>query len=285
MNVLIFGCGYLGTRVARRWLAAGNRVHVLTRTAERARELSHMGLLPILGDVAEPPSLTGLPACDVVLFAVGYDRQAPHSKREVYVNGLRNALGSPAGAAGRWISISSTSVYGQSSGEWVNEDVPTQPATDGGQICLDAESVVQDWSARTGNRATVLRLSGIYGPDRLLSRADQLRRGVPLEGSPEAWLNLIHVDDAAEIVVRTAELPGPPEVLLVTDDEPIERREYYGRLAQLASAPAPEFLNATPVELNKRCSNERLKKLGYELRFATIRTGLLHAWEASRGAT
>lgn len=285
MKALVIGCGYLGERVARRWKGAGHEVHVLTRSAERARTFADQGWHPVQGDVAEPGSLAGLPACDVVLFAVGFDRGGPHPKRTVYVDGLENALRSAAGTGAgsegppRWITISSTSVYGQTGGEWVDEDSPTEPAAEGGQICLEAEQRVDAWRTGTGGVATVLRLSGIYGPGRLLARAQQLRDRKPLTGRGDAWLNLIHVDDAADLVCRVAEMAAPPQRLLVTDDRPIPRAEYYSLLARLADAPPPEFaVEGAGPDLNKRCSNQRLKSLGLTLSYPTIDLGLPHSW-------
>ena len=76
MTKLIFGCGYLGSRVAQRWRDAGQRVFVATRSRERARSLVEEGFEPIVADVMQPQSLVGLPTADTVLYAVGYDRAA-----------------------------------------------------------------------------------------------------------------------------------------------------------------------------------------------------------------
>lgn len=279
MRILILGCGYLGERVACNWQANGHLIHVLTRSEDRKRELEARGWHALLGDVADPESLEGLPACDVVLHAIGFDRRGPHSKRTVYVDGLENALRSPAGSSARWISISSTSVYGQSTGEWVDEESPCVPTSEGGQICLEAEARLDAWRERTGRTASVLRLSGLYGPGRLLARAQQLRAGEALSGREDAWLNLIHVDDAARIVCHVADMEEPPQRLLVSDDRPIPRGEYYSLLAQLAAAPPPRFAGGEGrTDLNKRCSNRRLRNLAVDLAYPTIATGLPHAW-------
>ena len=284
MQVLILGCGYLGERVACNWQAAGHSIHVLTRSEDRKREFDARGWNAVVGDVACPETLAGLPTCDVVLHAIGFDRRAAHSKRTVYVDGLDNLLRSPAGESARWISISSTSVYGQSAGEWVDEDSPCAPSAEGGRICLEAETLVARWRERAGRTASVLRLSGIYGPGRLLARAEQLRSGEPLSGRGDAWLNLIHVDDAARAVCRVAGMAEPPQTLLVTDDRPLHRTEYYSLLARLADAPPPRFAGGeTETDLNKRCANRRLRALPLELEFPTVEAGLPHAWGVPRG--
>src|SRR6185295_3998917 len=107
--------------VARLWLSDGNHVSALTRSPDNATALAGLGIDPFIGDVMMPSTLASLPRCDVVLYAVGYDRRAEDSKRDVYVNGLENAVRELAPRASRWIYVSSTSVYGQDAGEWVDE--------------------------------------------------------------------------------------------------------------------------------------------------------------------
>lgn len=303
MHALIVGCGYLGQRVAARWLAAGHAVSALTRSSARADAWRRDGLTPLIGDVLSPRSLTSLPACDVVLYAVGYDRTAGVDKRAVYVEGLRNVLDAVAERTQRLIYISSSSVYGQDAGEWVDEASPTEPKTEGGRICLQAEGVLRSSPLAAAGRAVILRLTGIYGPDRLLTRVESLRQGTPLAGSPEAWLNLIHVDDAASAVVAAAAhssreqvagtLPASvvgtahsTEVYLVTDDRPVTRGEYYSELARLVGAPRPSFdATQTPrhgTGLNKQCRSRHVKQnLVTAWRYPTIAEGLLASLNSS----
>ena len=274
---LIIGCGYLGQRVAACWLAAGDQVYALTRSAERANQLRASGIEPLIGDVTLPASLQQLPEVDSVLHAVGYDRSAEPSKRQVYVAGLENVLTALKGRCRRFVQISSTSVYGQSHGEIVDETSPCEPTEESGCICRDAEQLVM--STASAFMTNILRLSGIYGPGRLLSRVDQLKSGTPLPGSPDAWLNLIHVDDAATSVLICSERGAPGRTYLVSDDRPVLRREYYGLLAKLVGAAAPNFAPDAVARhmhgLNKRCNNQVLRhELRVELAFPTIDVGL-----------
>src|SRR5438132_485390 len=117
MSKLIFGCGYLGCRVARRWREAGEDVFVVTRSDERARAFSEEGYHPIVADVLCEPSLAQLPAADTVLYAVGFDRGAGISMHEVFVAGLKSVLDALPAETGNFIYISSTGVYGQTHGE------------------------------------------------------------------------------------------------------------------------------------------------------------------------
>jgi nucleoside-diphosphate-sugar epimerase len=281
---LIIGCGYLGERVAAEWLRDGQTVAALTRSESRAVELRARGVEPVIGDVTDAASLEALPAAETVLYAVGFDRIAGHSRRAVSVDGLRNVLDALGTSAARWIHISSTSVYGQSAGELVDERSPTEPSQENGQVCLEAEQLVR--SRVPG--AIILRLAGIYGPGRLLRRVSELKAGAAIAGNPEAWLNLIHVDDAVAAVIAAEERGRDGATYLVCDECPIRRREYYELLARLAAAPAPAFaaevdaLNDAQPDLNKRCSSRRIREeFGLNLRYATIAAGLPQALSAS----
>lgn len=289
MGKLIVGCGYLGLRVATAWIAAGNRVAALTRSAERAKQFANAGIQPIVGDICRPETLKSLPTAETVLFAVGYDRSSGYSQQAVYVDGLKNVLDCVASRTNRLIYISSSSVYGQSAGEWVDETSECQPVQPGGQCCLAAEKLVWTYfpdsnSQPVGDRsANVLRLSGIYGPGRLLSRVESLRAGEPLTGRGDAWLNLIHVDDGVRAVLAAERLGQPGQTYLISDNLPIQRAEYYGQLAALCGAPAPRFNPEVAASrgsggINKRCRNQRMTDvLKVDLQYPTINEGLPQA--------
>src|SRR4051812_357996 len=210
---LIIGCGYLGRRVAARWTAAGRTVAALTR--RNADTLRNLGVAPVVGDVLAPDTLRALPAASTVLYAVGMDRTAGRSMREVYLDGLRHVLGTLPVPA-RFIYVSSTGVYGQSDGTWVDESSPTEPTEESGRGVLEAERLLRE----RGPRAVVLRFAGIYGPDRLLRRGPVLA-GEPLVGDPMKWLNLVHVADGADAVLAAEAHAAPGETYNVADDEPV----------------------------------------------------------------
>jgi nucleoside-diphosphate-sugar epimerase len=279
MRALVVGCGYLGRRVAAIWRSEGMQVSALTRSSANAATLAEQEIEPVVGDVLVPETLRSLPKADVVLYAVGYDRQAGASKRDVYVRGLANVLKNLSPQMRLLLYVSSTSVYGQDAGEWVDETSETRPAAEDGQIVLAAEETVRQFCP--DGAASVLRFSGIYGPGRLLRRIDSVRSGEPIAANPDGFLNLIHVEDGAQIVGRLAKRDRVEATYLVTDDRPVRRREYYGLLASLVGAPEPVFRfdpSGKLGSLNKRCCNARLKaELGEILGFPTIDTGLAQA--------
>lgn len=256
----------------------------LTRSKSRAEEFRTQGLQPILGDVTQPETLEplrNLNGVETVLYAVGFDRASGLSQREVYVEGLNHALAAVASRAGQWIYISSTSVYGQDDGEWIQEDSPCEPTKDNGKVCLEAEQLLAKGYPKGAN---ILRLAGIYGPGRLLRRVSDLKAGTPLSRNPEGWLNLIHIEDAVQTVLACAEKGEMGTRYLVSDDRPIQRRDYYTHLAELAGARVPEFelpKDFDPTSgMGKRCSNVKLRgELCPKFLFPTIFQGLPDAIE------
>ncbi len=279
MAKLLLGCGYLGRRVAEVWHASGETVHVVTRSVEHARQFRQQGLTPIVADVARPATLVDLPSAETVLYAVGFDRTAGLSIHEVYVKGLEAVLDALPATTGRIIYISSTGVYGQTGGDWVDEDSPCRPERDGGRACLAAEQLLA--AHRLGQRAIILRLAGLYGPGRI-PRRRELLAGTPLPVPADGYLNLIHVDDVARRVVPAAQQAPVPRTYLVADGHPVLRREYYLELARLLGAPTPTFeapASGSPAAArassDKRASNRRmLEELRVKLAYPSYREGL-----------
>jgi nucleoside-diphosphate-sugar epimerase len=265
---LIVGCGYLGRRVAARWVAAGRRVP--PGEGDDAAALSALGVEPVVGDVLDPESLRGLPAASTVLYAVGLDRAAGKGMREVYVGGLGHVLDTLPGCD-RFVYVSSTSVYGQTDGGWVDEDSATEPVEEAGRVVLEAERLLRERRPD----AIVLRFAGHYGPDRLI-RKHPLLGGEPLVGDAEKWLNLVHIDDGADAVLAAEARGAAGETYNIADDEPAPRRAFYARLAELLGAPPAAFDHRPePGTANRRIRNARAKAaLGWAPRFPTHRDGL-----------
>src|SRR5262249_23693195 len=148
----------LGRVVASRWLAAGHGVFATTRSAARAEEFRARSWEPVRCDVLDPVSLGALPAVDALVWCVGLDRAAGRSMREVYVSGLANVLSALAnrGSQPRVIYVSSTGVYSQTDGAWVDESSPADPRDDAGRVALEAEATLR----RHRPDAVMLRFAG-----------------------------------------------------------------------------------------------------------------------------
>lgn len=279
MAKLIFGCGYLGSRVAQIWLSGGHEVHALTRSGNRAPFLRRHGINPIIGNVAEPGTLTELPEADTVLYSVGFDPRGGYTRQQVQVEGIRSVLSALPSSVQRIIFISTTGVYAQRGGVKINEDSATEPTTESGRAALEAELALR--AHPLGKRTVVLRLAGLYGPGRIPRRAG-LMLGDPVAADPHSFLNLIHVDDAARIVLAAESHAKTPRTFLVSDGNPVRRGEFYRELARLAGADPPKFV--PPAEgvvhsdrgaTDKRVSNVRvLRELGVPMVHPSFREGL-----------
>ena len=285
MKRLVVGCGYLGLRVAKRWFAAGDSVFALTRSQTRAAGLRAQGISPIVGDITLPASLDNLPEVDTVLFAVGMDRSRYSDIRLVYVDGLRHIIHRISPATKHLIYISSTGVYGDFGGQWVDENSETEPVREGGKACLEAERLIA--ASQFADRSTILRFAGIYGPDRVPTRDLILSKNWK-KLSAAGYLNLIQVDDGARLVTHVADQPPTGETFLVSDGQPSLRKEYYEFIAQqfgIDEIPWEES-EVKPEESrsgsSKRISNGKLmERFEFKCDFPDYRSGLKNALDLS----
>ena len=244
---LIVGCGYLGSRVARRWIDSGDRVFGVTRSGARAETLAASGITPVVLDVTadqdgpQHDMLRSLPPFDTVFWAVGFDRAGGRSSRDVHVVGLARLLAALSGMP-RVILSSSTGVWGDEGGGIVTEETPTNPSREAGRVLVEAEEMLRTHPRGPG---VALRFAGLYGPDRL-PRIDDLRAGRPIAADPDSWLNLIHVDDAALVVCAIAAAAAPRPLYVVSDGHPVRRRDWYGHLAAVTGSPEPTWDPTAP---------------------------------------
>ncbi len=278
-KIVVIGCGYVGGRAAFRLREAGFTVSVVARSPARLREFSEAGFSTIHADVTRPESLAAIPACDAAVFAVGFNpkNEPLAARRQVIVDGLAATLNSLMKSSPRFIFISTTSVYGEHAGRWIDESVLCTPSTESGRVFFEAEELLR---RRVSGHATALRLAGIYGPGRIERRLDQLRCRTPISNSPNDVLNLIHVDDAVSAIAAAVECKEPPPIVNVADGAPTTLGEYLEELARLTGLPKPVFDdNATSTGASrsgsKRVSNEILRKtLNVTLQFPSFREGL-----------
>lgn len=278
---LVVGCGYLGRRVARRWRADGATVYATTRDPQRTAELAAEGFTPIVADVTRPESLDRLPAVDTVLYSVGYQRgDATTTRQALYCDGLAAVLDRLPAEVQRVVFISSTGVYGDAGGAWVDESTPCTPTREAGLAFLAGERRLL--AGRWGSRGTVLRLAGLYGPGRVPMQRQILDgQPIPLRDA-DSYLNLIHADDAAAVVLAAEQASPGGRVYLVSDGHPVTRREYFEIMAQLLGQPGPRFEpegddspNSRRSGDHKRISNARmLAELSVRLAYPNCRAGL-----------
>lgn len=231
---LVIGAGYLGKRVADAWRNVGDRVILTTRSQERAAAWTSEGWETLVLDVTRPDTLANLPPAHTVLYSVGWDRNAGVDRQSVYVDGLGHVLEHLSDVAHQFIYISSTGVYGESQGAWVNEQTQVMPTRDAGRACWEAEQRLM--ASRWGAKSIRLRFAGIYGPARIpLQR--ELHQGQPLSVDPSGYLNLIYVDDGVSVVLALERLSAPA-LYVVSDGTPVLRGEFYQEVARRIGATA-----------------------------------------------
>jgi len=293
MRVAILGCGYVGLELGRQ-LRDDHAVVGVRRSPEGLDAIEAAGLDAVQADVTEGASLAAVPDVDAVVFAASAGGRGPGPAREVYVEGQRTAIAQFADREhppDRYVYTSSTGVYGDHDGAWVDEQTEPTPASERGAALLAAERVALEESAAAGVDGTVTRLAGIYGPDRY--RIERYLDGPVVQGHR----NTIHRDDAAGAIgFLLAEDAGRDRVVLVVDDDPVSRWAFADWLADACGRAAPakstveEYLAGRDISAgrrrrlttDKRCSNERLRDLGYELRYPTFREGYRAAIERYR---
>ena len=278
VRTLIFGCGYVGSRVATLARDRGDTVFATTRDPNKAKCLAGQGFTPVLADWSNSCTLARLPDVDRVLVAVSYDRRSNEDRYESQVGGFARLLQNLDPNV-NVCYLSTTGVFHQTDGSWVDETSPTRPTRDGGRAHLDAESLL--WRMRPHAKSCILRLAGIYGPGRIPRAADVIA-GRPIASPERGYLNLIHVDDAADAVLASWN-PSAARLYVVADDEPMLRSNFYREIAKQTHSPEPTFVSPPEdsqksfrSETNKRIWNRKLKReLLPRLKFPTYREGLL----------
>jgi len=294
MNVVVVGCGYIGCALAGQLAEAGHEVAGVRRSPDGLERVETIdeSVKAVRADATVPATLESLPDADAVVFAASAGGRGADVAREVYVNGLRNVIeeyGARRNSPDRLVYTSSTGVYGDHDGGWVDESTPIDPTTAKTRVLATAETVALTEAASYGIDGTVARFAGLYGPDRY-----RLTRYI--EGPVTAgYLNMVHRDDAAGAVRYLLEADvARGEPVVVVDDEPVDKHVFADWLAAECGVDAPPKRSkseriadgdlsaaaARRIRTSKRCSNERLRALGYEFVYPTFRTGYRAAIEA-----
>ncbi|THG76646.1 SDR family oxidoreductase [Pseudomonas sp. A-1] len=272
-SVVIAGCGDVGSRLGLQLQAAGWSVYGLRRDVAALPA----GLLPLAADLlqADCPAQWPASAPDYLVYCATPASSEESAYRATYVDGLRHVLGwleQRGQRPRRLLFVSSTGVYGQQDGEWVDESSPCQPASWSGRVLLEAEAL----ALGGGLPASVVRLAGIYGPGRrwLLS---QVRAGYRVAEVPPLYGNRIHAEDAAGLLacLLQADARGVAleAVYLGVDDEPAPLAEVVAWLRERLGVSHWAAESASRRAGSKRCSNARARALGWVPRYPSWREG------------
>ncbi len=263
-RLLILGCGYVGTRLARRAMDAGIHVLATTRSESRASTLRGFGIEAVV--VASPDRLAEaqLDSVDAVLDSIPLtrDEHGMHASQSEWLPHLAPRLPHL-----RWAGyLSTTGVYGDAGGAWVDEEHPCDPSSARGQQRLLAE---QEWLA-SALPAEVFRIAGIYGPERNILARLMSGDYRAVRWQPPHWSNRIHVDDIVAALQAAMARPRAGRIVNLADDCPLPHDEYVTELAGMIGAAKPVILtpaegeaqlSATALDFfrdNKRISNRRL---------------------------
>jgi nucleoside-diphosphate-sugar epimerase len=281
MRVLIVGCGYVGLSVGAELARQGEQVFGIRRSAAD-RELKAAGITPLRADITKADQLGQLP-CDYdwIVNCVSSSGGGPEEYRSVYLEGTRNLIARLADARPtKFVYTSSTSVYGQTDGSLVDENSVTEPATATGQILVETEQVLRSAARQNGFPAVILRLAGIYGPDRGYWFKQFLSGQARIEGTGERLINMIHRDDVTGAVVAALRSGVPGETYNAVDNEPVTQVELMQWLSAELGRPMPPVVHEPNTSerkralTHKRVSNEKLtRQLGYRFKYPTFREG------------
>lgn len=290
MRIAILGCGYVGTELGQQLSAAGHDVVGVVRSAESVERVESAGFDVVQADLTDSGSLSSIPDADALVFAASAGRAPVETARELYLDGLGDVIrefSDRSNTPERLLFTSTTGVYGDHGGDWVDESTPVSPASPKAEVIAEAEELVRsspfDW--------TVTRFAGLYGPGRY--RLERYLTGPVTSG----FRNSTHRDDAAGALAYVlTEDVARDETVLVVDDEPIEKWAFADWLAEECDEGVPEKHTveerlsesdlsadaARRLRSQKRCTNDRLHELGYDLRYPTVFEGYRAAIEAYR---
>lgn len=272
-TLMIAGCGDVGSRLGQQLSAVGWTVYGLRRTVAQLPA----GIVPVAGDLQLDTCPAAWPSgsLDYLVYCAAATQHDEDGYREAYVNGLRRALGWLAQHGQqpkRVLFVSSSGVYGQQQGEWVDETSSADAQGYSGRIMLQAEVL----ALNSGLPASVVRLTGIYGPGRewLLG---QVRQGYRVATEPPLYGNRIHADDAAGLLAYLLQADARGVALddcyIGVDDEPAPLHEVVAWLREQLGVSHWAAEATVRRAGSKRCSNARAKALGWMPRYPSYREG------------
>lgn len=277
MHVLVAGCGWLGTAIARALLSRGDRVTGVRRDPARAAALAALGVTPLALDLtgkdaaaALPADLDGIVACQ----AAGAD--SPEAYRAAYLDANAALLAAAERTGARLVYTGSTGVFGQRDGSEVDERTPVAPASATAQILAEAEERVRIAAGR-GGRACVVRLSGLYGPGRF-GIIERVRSGrLALGPGDGAWMSFCHQADAVAFVLAALARGAPGETYHGSDASPARRREVVSWIAGRLGIAPPRSEQPAAGPDRRIASAWTREQLGVALAYPSFREGLAEA--------
>ena len=285
-SILIAGCGDIGSQLAELFYKDTRSKNITgpdnfqTYGLKRSKGIDTNCIRWIQADLTRPQTLTSIPEADYLIYTATPGQRTEAAYRRTYLEGLKHIVNAVEKTRiKRIFMVSSTSVYGQNNGIWVNEQTPAVPQSFSGRIIREAES----WLENHSIPSSIIRFSGIYGPGRDFLIRKILAGGYSLQQSPPKYSNRIHRDDCALVLahlIRRDNLNKPlASTYLASDCEPASEWEVHQWLGRRLGAEIPtaathqRTTHQRTVKQNKRCSNSRLLQSGFVFKYPNFRIG------------
>lgn len=281
-NLLLVGSGDIARRLLP-LLPAAYRIHALLRDRAKFPDWRARGAITVYGDLDDRRTLARIAGlAEVVIHLAPPMAGSLHDGRTARLLAALSRGRLPR----RFIYISTSGVYGDRGGAWVNETSAVAPQSARARLRMDAERQIRAWARRNGVRASILRVPGIYAAERL--PLERLRSGAPaIVAAEDGYTNHIHADDLARIIVAVLRRGAANRVYHAVDDEVMKMGDYFDRVADAQGLPRPPRLPRAEVRQavspamwsfmaeSRRMSNRRMKKeLGVRLRYPTLDSAL-----------
>lgn len=268
LNIGIIGCGYVGTAVARRWQELGHRITATTTRSDRLEELEQVAQQGVVLQGNDSQALASMVQNqDVILLSVAAPRGGDY--QETYLETAKTLVPvlQQAPRVQQLIYTSSASVYGDHQGEWVDETTPVAPGNPNATVLAQTEQVLLSAQSDRLN-VCILRLVGIYGPDRELVKIFSRFAGKTRPGTGDYWSNWVHLEDIVEAIAFVCRARSQGIYNLV-NDVPLPMRELLDRLCDRHGM---ERITWDPSEpslrpYHARVSNQKLKNAGFQFQY------------------
>ncbi len=294
--IFIIGCGDIGRRVAAVWLQRGTTVTAVQRRTSQTTISSHKGphknpnksshnspksVVNLALDFDDPQSVAALNINNAIVYYF-----VPPPKNGVIDSRISHFLSKvQTQTPKRLVYISTSGVYGDCNGRWITEDEPPKPTSDRSHRRLNAENQLQSYCRNVGADFVVLRVSGIYGVNRL--PVERIKQSRPIVKDHASFTNRIHEDDLARICVAAGEIDRPAGIFNVSDGMPGTMAQYFTETAKALNLQLPPEISwqeaqkvISPEMLSylsesRRIDNKKmLQQLGVELLYPDLATGL-----------
>jgi len=272
-SILIVGCGFVGLPLARDFASAGWLTHAITGSESTASNLQREKFRVDAIDIGDGSSVQRLrhDRFDMVIHCASSGHGGVEAYKKVYLQGTKNLLAHLK--PGLFVLASSTSVYAQTDGSWVDERSAANPARETGKVLRQTEDLV------LGLGGSVARLAGLYGPGRCVPLKKLLHGDAIIEGQGKRIMNMVHQLDAVSALRFLAE-QEKPGIFNVVDNEPVLQRDWYCWVCEKLAKPLPPVgppdLTRKRGWTSKRVSNQKLRSLDWSPRYPTFREGISH---------